>query len=128
MRLVSKASSFLIVEALLSRVHEHVSFTSAVVIDTSVVMVALGLLRMSTGPAKVSAVVSELVSVVKLTLVIGLPVFTLATALASLIGGGAEYSWRDVPRVFTLLAATLATLLSVASVFMATTSLADVIL
>jgi len=71
------------------------------------------------GTAKVSAVVSELVSVVKLTWSSVLPVFTLATALASLIGGGAaEYSWRDVPRVFTLLAATLATLLSVASVFM----------
>jgi hypothetical protein len=127
LRLVSKALSFLIVEAILSRMYERVSFSAAVLLDAGVVFGALGLLQISTGSAKVVAVLNELVSVVKLTLVIGLPVFTIAMALASLISGEAAYSWQDVPRVFSLLAGTLATLLSVASLFMATTSLADTI-
>jgi hypothetical protein len=125
--LATKVLFFFVVEAAITRGHEFTTIYIGVTTNAIVTLMSILGLGAAAGRLKARALVYELWSIARLTIIAGLPMFGAVIALSRSLDFDAGYSLNDAPRIFLLLAAVMSALLAVAALFMATTSLADIV-
>lgn len=125
--LVSKTLFFFLVEAAITRVHDYTDMSTTIAVNSTVALMAAITLGIVAGRRKAEALISELWSVAKLTILAGIPMLGAVITLSASLGFDSGYSLADAPRVFIVLAVVVSALLAVAALYMATTSLSDII-